>query len=107
MYRGQHPAYWALVNRDAQNAGVTIHAVDSGVDTGRALCQERVRFSKADNIWTYQWVQLCVALPLLETSIAQALGGQTKTIAAAARSELHFPPTLWTYIWNGLIKRVW
>lgn len=24
MYRGQHPAYWALVNRDAQNAGVTI-----------------------------------------------------------------------------------
>lgn len=106
-YRGQHPAYWALVNDDAENAGVTIHTIDAGVDTGLMMCQERVKFSKTDNIWTYQWVQLCVALPLLEKSITRALAGQTQTIATAARSQLHFPPTLWTYIWNGLIKRVW
>ncbi len=106
-YRGQHPAYWALANLDAQNAGVTIHAIDSGVDTGRALCQQTVHFLEIDNIWTYQWVQLCVALPLFENSIMHPRDGRNETNVMPLPSKLYFPPTLWTYLWNGLTKRVW
>ncbi len=39
-YRGQHPGYWALASDDAENAGVTIHLVDEGVDTGSVLYQD-------------------------------------------------------------------
>ena len=106
-YRGQHSAYWALVNDDPHNAGVTIHAVDAGIDTGHALVQETVCFSKTDNIWTYQWRQLGVALPIFEEAIRRELDGKHQPIATSAPSKLHFPPTLWTYIWNGLTKRVW
>lgn len=106
-YRGQHSAYWALVENEAHNAGITIHYVDAGVDTGIALCQEQIQFSKVDNIWTYQWVQLCAALPHFEESIARALNGKFEPVETVLPSELHFPPTLWTYIWNGLTKRVW
>ena len=33
-YRGVHGAYWALTQNDRQNCGVTIHRVDTGIDTG-------------------------------------------------------------------------
>lgn len=106
-YRGQHAAYWALVRNEAHNAGVTIHNVDTGVDTGRVLYQAQIQFSKSDNIWTYQWVQLCAALPRFEEVILRALDGKLQPIVTALPSELHLPPTLWTYIWNGLTKGVW
>jgi folate-dependent phosphoribosylglycinamide formyltransferase PurN len=33
-YRGVHGTYWALVNNDVENSGVTVHFVDEGIDTG-------------------------------------------------------------------------
>ena len=62
-YRGQHPAYWAQVERDRDNAGVTVHLVDEGVDTGAVLYQQPVGFSPSDNITTYQYAQMVTALP--------------------------------------------
>ena len=40
MYRGVHGAYWALVNNDPQNCGVTVHLVDKGIDTGAIISQK-------------------------------------------------------------------
>ena len=34
FYRGVHGAYWAYANNEPELAGVTLHYVDSGVDTG-------------------------------------------------------------------------
>jgi methionyl-tRNA formyltransferase len=107
QYRGQHPAYWASANGEPELAGVTIHLVDSGVDTGAVLSQQRVVFSQEDTIWTYQWVQLAQALPLFEDAVAKTL---CRTECGARReltSCLYFPPTIWTYINNGLKKGVW
>jgi folate-dependent phosphoribosylglycinamide formyltransferase PurN len=106
-YRGQHPGYWALVNGDRNNAGVTIHLVDEGVDTGEVLYQARVRFQADDNITTYQWVQMAHALPLFARAIDDALANELVTRQVHLPSRQWFPPTLWGYAWTGLTRGVW
>lgn len=106
-YRGQHPGYWARVNGDAQNAGVTVHLVDEGVDTGAVLYQSRVAFRPDDSIMTYQWVQMAHALPLLARAIEDALAGNLRPQRVRLPSRQWFPPTLWAYAWNGLTRGVW
>lgn len=107
MYRGQHPAYWALANGDAGNAGVTIHLVDTGVDTGDILYQARVTFDAEDTIQSYQWAQLPVALPLFVRAIEDAFGGQLAPYRGSGPSRHFFPPTLTSYFSNAVLKGVW
>lgn len=106
-YRGQHPAYWALVNNDKINAGVTIHLVDEGVDTGSIIVQARVAFETSDNISTYQFVQMAVALPLFISAMEAALHKRIEVCESGLESKQWFPPTLEQYIYNGLTKGVW
>jgi hypothetical protein len=106
-YRGQHPGYWALVNGDPGNAGITVHLVDEGVDTGGVLVQARVTFEPGDTIATYQWRQMTVALPLFAEAIAAARAGRIEPYRVDLPSAQHFPPTLWSYAWHGLTKGVW
>lgn len=106
-YRGQHPAYWALASRDEVNAGITIHLVDTGVDTGEVLYQSRVTFQSSDTILTYQWVQMAAALPLFTQAIADGVAGSLKAQSVDLPSRQHFPPTLGQYIKNGLQRGVW
>lgn len=107
MYRGQHPAYWALVNGDVANAGVTVHLVDAGVDTGDVLYQARVAFDARDTIQTYQWAQLQVALPLFVRALEDALAGRLAPYRVSGPSAHHYPPTLSSYISNAVLKGVW
>lgn len=106
-YRGQHPGYWALANGDSDNAGVTIHMVDTGVDTGAVLYQARVRFQPEDTITTYQYVQAASALPLFARAIADALDGRLTPRLVDLPSRQWFPPTLWQYLVNGFSRGVW
>ncbi|MFM9939842.1 MAG: formyl transferase [Hyphomicrobiaceae bacterium] len=106
-YRGQHPGYWALVNGDAAHAGVTLHLVDEGVDTGDVLYQAPVSFGPHDNITTYQWRQMIVALPLLVRSIEDGLAKRLRPYRVDLPSAQYFPPTLWGYVWNGATRGVW
>ena len=39
-YRGLDSDLWAIYHRDYKNIGVTIHMVDSELDTGEILYQE-------------------------------------------------------------------
>lgn len=106
-YRGQHPGYWALASDDPENAGVTIHLVDEGVDTGGILYQARVRFAPEDTISTYQHVQAATALPLFARAIEDARSGILNPKAVQLPSRQFFPPTLWGYLANGLVRGVW
>lgn len=106
-YRGQHPAYWARVKGDADRAGVTVHLVDEGVDTGGVLYQAPVSFSPDDNITTYQYAQMAVALPLFADAIEDALTGRLKPRKRGQTSKHWYPPTLPQYIANGLRRWVW
>lgn len=53
LYRGAHGQFWAVLNRDFENLGVTLHFVDKGIDTGAILKQGRFAFDPAtDNLLT-------------------------------------------------------
>jgi methionyl-tRNA formyltransferase len=64
-YRGVHGAYWAYVNRESNLAGVTLHRVDYGVDTGNIIDQELIMITKNDNLVTYPYLQLFVGIHML------------------------------------------
>ena len=108
QYRGQHPAYWARVEGDEGNAGVTVHLVDKGVDTGDVIYQAPVSFAPSDSIATYQYVQLKTGMELMAKAVGEALAGRLRTHeVAAGPSKVWFPPTIWQYLWNGIVKGVW
>ena len=46
--RGAHPNYWS--NKDNTPKGVTIHFIDSGIDTGPILVQKECSFSNDDTL---------------------------------------------------------
>ena len=106
-YRGQHPGYWALAEGDAENAGVTIHLVDEGVDTGSVLYQTRVSFAPEDTIASYQHLQAAHAIPLFARAIEDAKAGRLAPRAVDLPSRQYFPPTLWGYLATGLTRGVW
>lgn len=106
-YRGQDPGYWALANGDPDNAGITVHLVDRGVDTGHVLYQSRVDFSPRDNITTYQWRQMGTAMPLFARAIEDALAGALKPHVVELPSHQWFPPAVWQWAWTGLTRGVW
>ena len=48
-YRGVHPENWALINGEDW-MGYTVHYLDSGIDTGDIIAQDRVRILPEDDI---------------------------------------------------------
>jgi methionyl-tRNA formyltransferase len=48
-YRGKHPVFWCLRNGERWS-GLTVHVMDTGIDTGDILYQEKVRTHKADSV---------------------------------------------------------
>lgn len=102
MYRGVHGCYWALASRDPSHAGVTVHLVDSGVDTGGVIAQAIVLPSRDDSYHTYPLLQLAAGIPLLEQAIRDALAGQLRTVEVDGESRLYYHPTIWRYATNRL-----
>ncbi len=109
QYRGLHGAYWALVNDDAAACGVTVHVVDAGVDTGPIIGQARINPSSADSYFTYHWLQLGAALPLLVRAVQDALAARlvASKPTGVVSSRQYYHPTLWGYLWTGMRRGVW
>lgn len=107
LYRGQHGAYWALVSGDRDHAGLTVHLVDEGVDTGAVLYQSVSQFAPSDNISTYQVRQMADAIPLMIRAAEDALAGRLQVQHNPLPSKQWFMPTLWGYCRTGLVTGVW
>ncbi|MCU0679661.1 MAG: formyl transferase [Planctomycetes bacterium] len=102
-YRGSHGAYWALAKKDRENAGVTVHLVDKGIDTGAIIAQARITSEADDNFVTYPWLQTAAGLPLLKQAVRDALAGHLKTKpVSTGPSELYSHPTIWGYLWRRM-----
>lgn len=102
-YRGVHGAYWALVKRDLQNCGATVHLMDKGIDTGPVLSQARVEPGPRDNFVTYPSLQLGAVLPLLESILEELIaGGRPGHTTVDAESQLWSHPTLLEYVNNRI-----
>ncbi len=101
-YRGVHGAYWALVNKDLQHCGVTVHLVDTGVDTGGILHQAVIHPTIKDNFTTYPTLQMAVGSTLLCQAVREVLDGTERNIIGPDGDKRWYHPTLWEYILNFL-----
>jgi folate-dependent phosphoribosylglycinamide formyltransferase PurN len=105
-YRGVHGGYWALANNDREKCGVTIHVVDTGIDTGDIISQHRIKPGKQDNFTTYPIHQLGTSLPFLVNAIHSALNSTLQTYKAGGESRLWHHPTLSQYLYYWITKGV-
>ena len=106
-YRGQMGGYWSLRESDADNFGATLHLVDAGTDTGGTLYEIRTRPERADFISTYPLLLTIASLEITRQSIEDALKDRLAPKTPEGPSALRFPPTLWSWIWSGLTRRIW
>lgn len=106
-YRGQAGGYWALAMGDPRNAGVTVHLVDEGVDTGAILYQARFEATPKDNFITYFYVQAAIARPLAISAVEDALAGNLRPVEVKLPSQQFYHPTLWFYLWTAWTRGVW
>jgi folate-dependent phosphoribosylglycinamide formyltransferase PurN len=106
-YRGQAGGYWALASGDPDNAGVTVHLVDEGVDTGAVLYQDRFTATSKDNFMTYFYIQAAIARPLVIKAIEDALAGRLQPTKVHLPSQQFYHPTLWFYLRTAWTRGVW
>src|SRR5262249_20974955 len=93
-YRGQAGGYWALALSDKENAGVTVHLVDEGVDTGAVLYQAQFWATPKDNFITYFYLQAAVARPLVIAALEDALSDRLQPVEMKMPSQQFYHPTL-------------
>lgn len=105
-YRGIHGGYWALVNQDLENCGVTVHLVDKGVDTGGILYQARIQPEKKDNFTTYPYYQTAAGIPLMKQAVMDVDKNSIQIKQPVLESQIWYHPTIWQYLWNFLTKGI-
>ena len=106
MYRGVHGGYWALVNCDEPNCGVTVHLVDEGIDTGSVLYQDSIHITKGDNFVTYPYLQTAQVLVILLKAVEDALQNKLNRIEITGGSKIWYHPTIWQYLYYRVFKNV-
>jgi folate-dependent phosphoribosylglycinamide formyltransferase PurN len=104
-YRGNHGAFWAVVNGDWANVGTTVHFVDAGIDTGGIILQEPVELERTDDPRTIGLKQYAVGIRLLSEAIPRICGGDRRTVRRDdLDSRLYSSPTFTSYL--GFRKRM-
>jgi Formyl transferase len=107
FYRGVHGAYWALAEKHPELCGVTVHRVDTGIDTGEVLAQEVLTPQADDNFVTYPWLQLGLGVRLLARLLPDIIGGRvTAGELLTSESQLRTHPTIWGYCWHRFMNGV-
>lgn len=102
-YRGVHGGYWALVNNDLENFGITVHQIDAGIDTGQVEHQARILPSKKDNFTTYPLLQLLAGLDSLSKVIR---GERSDENRVPSESKLYYHPTIFQYLYYLIFKGI-
>ena len=105
-YRGVHGGYWAFASGDAAHAGVTVHVVDSGIDTGGVIYQGIIERDEADNFCSYPVRQYLVGIPLMLKALREVANGSLRTRDNELPSQLWFHPTVWQYFYGRFVKGV-
>jgi len=107
IYRGVHGAYWALANKDLENCGVTVHAIDKGIDTGSILAQDTIAPGPQDNFITYPYLQFQKAIVLLQKIVPELLKGKVEFLPPPkGNSRLWYHPTIWQYLYFRIFKKI-
>ncbi|MBV9282042.1 MAG: hypothetical protein JOZ41_18335 [Chloroflexi bacterium] len=78
-YRGVHGAFWAVYEGHPDLAGVTVHNVDAGIDTGAIVAQAAIEIDSADTYRTLAVKQYLAGAPLMAAAVRDALAGSLRT----------------------------
>lgn len=77
-YRNVHSEFWAFLNNDYQNIGITIFHVDEGIDTGSIALEKKIVASKNDNLANLQAKNLANIPELIAQAIQEFMKGKLK-----------------------------
>jgi folate-dependent phosphoribosylglycinamide formyltransferase PurN len=102
-YRNVHGGYWAIVNNDMENCGVTVHLVDEGIDTGNIIYQQKITITPKDNFATYPLLQLAEGIIYLKKAVKDIFNNSLTLKQNNLESKLWYHPTLWQYIYHRLV----
>lgn len=105
-YRGVHGTYWALANNDLQNSGVTVHFVDTGIDTGNIIYQEKVIPTSKDNFTTYPLLQIAEGLKILNKAIVDYFDNKISIKNKQLESHLWYHPTVFQYLYHRIKNNI-
>lgn len=79
-YRGRNILNWALINGE-KNFGITVHYIDSGIDTGDIILQESFPISVTDDYQSLLETAYRNCPRILDKAIEQIYEGKAKRIA--------------------------
>ena len=102
-YRNVHGAYWALVNNDKDNCGVTVHLVDPGIDTGSIIYQSKISITPNDNFITYPLLQLAEGIIYLKKALHDILEEKLVLKKGMADSKIWHHPTFRQYLYHRIV----
>lgn len=79
-YKGVSPVFWSIANRE-KDAGVTIHYINEGIDTGEIIVRKKIRIEKNDTEDSLYW-KLTFSGESLLTDIIDSIkkGDKIKTV---------------------------
>lgn len=107
-YRGINGGYFALARGEPENFGVTLHLVDTGVDTGSILATNRIETTKDDSLLTYMTLMAARSQELVVETMVRVLEGDlTPAPPSNLPSAQYYAPTLGQYLANGILRHVW
>lgn len=78
-YRGSVPTLWALCNREKE-AGITLHHIDKGIDTGDIIAQSRYKIPKNITGFTFHKKIMKLGVQLFSSNLPSILEGKNLKI---------------------------
>lgn len=106
-YRGMFGGYWARRHGDLDLYGTTIHLVDAGIDTGAIMYQITIPLAGDETMLTDAIVQIAHSRDISLSAIDDACNDRIVVKDVNMPSQLWFQPTIWSYIWCGITKKIW
>ena len=102
LFRGVHGGYWAMATGKKDLFGVTIHYVDSGVDTGGIIEQVLVAPTAKDNLFTYPFLKYGACMPVLKNIVDKFIAGEKPAPKPSLvnESKLWYHPTIFQWLRN-------
>lgn len=105
-YRGVHGGYWALVNKDRENCGVTVHLIDKGIDTGGIISQKVINPTPKDNYSTYPLLQMYKGLECIKDAILEIEENRLMVKVNNLESKLYYHPTVTEYLYHRIFNKI-
>ncbi len=83
QYRGLSPVCWALL--DGNDVGVTLHFIDTGIDTGPIVAQQHVEVRPGDTITDVRRKVWAAGFGLLTEALTKVASGQSLSLVRQPR----------------------